>query len=252
MTNDQLLEISTEIGLSLLENGAEIYRVEESISRILSAYGVVNADVFAVPTCIITTIVLKDGQTHTRMKRIMNRSTNLDIVSAMNNLSRELCKLKPEYDEAKKLVNQAKNRKRFSLPIQILGCVFIGSFFTIFFGGNFYDALVSLLCCVVLKFLLVVMDKFKTNMFFSYTVGSMAIAAIAFLFHYLGFSQNMDKVIIGSLMNLVPGVALTNSMRDIIAGDLVAGLTKFVEAIMIAVAIAVGTGVCVYLLKMFV
>lgn len=56
------------------------------------------------------------------------------------------------------------------------------------------------------------------------------------------FAHNVDKIIIGALMLLVPGVAVTNSMRDIIAGDLIAGLMKMVEALMVATAIAIGTG----------
>lgn len=250
MTNDQLLEISTEVGLSLLENGAEIYRVEESVSRILTAYGIESADVFAVPTCIIITIVLDDGHTETRMKRVMNRSTNLDKVSAVNNLCRQFCKEKPDFSNAKEYIEAIQNRKTYSNLVQILMFGLVGFAFTIFFGGNWIDATVSLFGSIILKILLIAMDKFKTNTFFAYTVGSMEIALVAFLFFRIGLVQNMDKVIIGGVMNLVPGVALTNSMRDIIAGDFIAGLTKFVEAIMIAISIAVGTGVGIYLLKM--
>ena len=71
--------------------------------------------------------------------------------------------------------------------------------------------------------------------------------ATAFGLVQLGFGQNLDKIIIGVLMNLVPGVALTNFMRDIIAGDLIAGLTKLVEALLTATGIALGTGVALSL-----
>jgi uncharacterized membrane protein YjjP (DUF1212 family) len=44
-------------------------------------------------------------------------------------------------------------------------------------------------------------------------------------------------------MTLVPGVAITNAMRDVIAGDLLAGTMKGVEALLIALALAAGTAV---------
>lgn len=249
MTNEQILEISTEVGLRLLENGAEIYRVEESVTRILNAYGIEIADAFAVPTCLIVTIVRCDGHTETRMKRIMNRSTNLDMVSALNHLCRTICKEKPDYNQAKEQIEALKNRKVYIKWVQILAFGLVAFSFTIFYGGNWVDAIVSAFGSIIMKVLLIAMEKFKTNTFFAYTVGSMEIALVAFLFMRFGIVQNADKVIIGGVMNLVPGVALTNSMRDITAGDLLAGIAKFVEAIMIGIAIAAGTGIGVYLLK---
>ena len=86
MTSDELLEISTTLGYMLLENGAEIYRVEESIARVLQSYGIPNTEVFATPTCIITTITTSDGQSHTRLKRISARGTNLGKVTTLNDI----------------------------------------------------------------------------------------------------------------------------------------------------------------------
>ena len=47
-------------------------------------------------------------------------------------------------------------------------------------------------------------------------------------------------MIIGMLMNLVPGIALTNAMREFIASDLISGMIKFAEAVITAIGIAIG------------
>ena len=74
-------------------------------------------------------------------------------------------------------------------------------------------------------------------------------AALALTAFRLGMPVHTDKVIIGALMLLVPGVALTNFMRDLMAEDFISGMLKLTEALLVAAAIALGTGVAVWLLR---
>lgn len=252
ISQNELLDMSITLGYQLLENGAEIYRVEESIARILLAYGIVDNEVFAIPSCIITTIRTSDGHSHTRMKRIITRGTNLDKVTKLNDLCRRVCTDKPSYLEVKSELDAIKNSKVYPPWLQLAATALTSFAFCLFYGGSLIDALVAIFCGIVMKLALNAMEKFSTNQFFQYLVGSAIVTGIAFFCVQLGFGSLMDKIIIGTLMNLVPGVALTNSMRDIIAGDLLAGIIKLTEAIMIAIAMALGTGIVLYGLRLIV
>ena len=56
----------------------------------------------------------------------------------------------------------------------------------------------------------------------------------------LGIITSVDNVIIGNIMTLIPGLGLTNALRDLFTGDSIAGLLRTIEAVLIALAIAAG------------
>ncbi len=238
---EKLLEQSLNIGRALLENGAETYRVEESISRIMTAYGIPKVEVFAIPTCIITSICAEDG-TLTKVERITQRTTNLDRVTQLSNLSRQICENRPEAQAIRSQLDRILAKPSYPFYMQLLAFMLVASSFTVVFGGNLRAGLAAALCGLCTKPVLDLLVRFQTNVFFTNIIGGALIAAVALAVMHLGISDQIDLIIIGTLMNLVPGVAITNSMRDIIAGDFVSGLTKLTEAVIIGVAMALGTG----------
>ena len=135
-----LLNIATDVGFCLLENGAEIYRVEDSICRIVRAYGVSEVDVFAVPTTLIVTINPPDGHTMTKTKRIYSRSTDLDRIYRLNDLSFDIVKEKPDLEEARRQLDAIIGRPDYRTVTQIAAYALSAFGFTLFFGGSFMDA----------------------------------------------------------------------------------------------------------------
>ena len=234
MDYNELLNITTRLGQMLLENGAEIYRVEESIQRMALAYGVKEVDVYAVPTTIIVTINTVGNCNITKTRRIHQRSTNLDKVERLNNLARYTCQTTPDLKEVKEELEQIQARPKFGFKMQLFAYALTSSTFTLFFGGTVYDALCALLIGPIITI-----------------ICSMVAAFLAVVSYELNFAQNIDKMIIGLVMNLVPGVALTNSVRDVIAGDFIAGQTKMTEAILTATSIAIGTGIALSMSNIF-
>ena len=61
MDYDRLLNLTTDLGYQLMASGAEIYRVEESMHRVLNAYGLERPEVFAIPNCIIVSVTTPQG-----------------------------------------------------------------------------------------------------------------------------------------------------------------------------------------------
>lgn len=249
MQNYELLNMATDIGFHLLEQGAEIYRVEDSISRILAAYGQTNVDVYAVPGSIVVTLSDEDDRPLTRTRRILRHETNLDKVDQLNHLSRTICQTTPELSEINAEIRRILARKTYPAPVLVLAYMVIGFSFSLFFEGSLFDALVASGIAAVIRLLQFALQKLRSNEFFSIILCSAFTSTVAIFAVWFGLADNMDKVTIGALMTLVPGITLTNCMRDFIAGDFMTGLSRMVEALLTATAIAAGVAINLFLLR---
>ena len=252
MTGSQLSHIAMEIGVTLLSNGAETYRVEESMHRICMAMGALNAEIFVVPTTIILGMTLANGDHMTRTHRIHTRGIDLMKVEFINSLSRKVCYEEMSYEEILAELHRINSTPPYPYFLQVLALGFVAQMFTLFFGGNFEASCIGFVIGVGIKLQIDVMARFETNIFFINIVGGLIAATVALAATGLGLTSQMDAIIIGSIMTLVPGLAITNSIRDIIAGDYLAGLTKGIEALLIGTGIATGVGIPLSLLSAFV
>ena len=240
MNYSSLLELATDLGYELAMCGAETFRVEESINRILSTYGV-TAEVFSIPNCLIVSIETPEGELMTRMRRIGYHGNDLDGIECFNAISRAICNRRPPLEEARGWLDyHPKLRKSYSVPMELLGNA-LGAFgFAIFFGGSGIDALMAAFCGLIVGILNRSMSNMKANPFFKTITSAFIMAAMAYSMHGLGLTGNVDAVVIGTLMILVPGLLFTNAMRDIIYGDTNSGVNRIVQVLLIAMAIALG------------
>lgn len=243
MDYEILLDTVVDLGYELAMAGAETFRVEESISRVLQAYGI-SSEVFAIPNNLIVSIETPDGKPMTRMRRIGYHGNDLDTVEQFSGLSRALCNRKPEPKEARRwLALVSSQRRRYSVPMIYLGYFLGAAGFGIFFGGNLHDFFCAGICGVLVGFVNRFMDTLKANQFFSTIASSFLMAMLAYLLGELGIARTPDAVTIGALMILVPGLLFTNAMRDIIYGDTNSGINRIVQVLLVAAAIALGTAV---------
>lgn len=243
MVNDNIVNLAAEAGKIMLENGGETYRVEQTINMICKAYNVKNTESFVSPTAIITSTNDERGKSSTIIKRITSRSIDLQKVALVNDLSRKVqiqaLPLKELSDEIEKI----KDYPRYSFKIKSFFAGINTSFFTLLFGGNIFDFIVSFFTGVLINYLSSLLSRLKVNDFFINIAGGTIAGIVGLTATSLNPIFNKDKIIIGSIMLLVPGLTITNAIRDIIAGDLISGLSRFLEAIVIAGAIAIGTAV---------
>ena len=241
MDYNTLLDLATDLGYELAMCGAETFRVEESINRILMTYDI-ESEVFAIPNCLTVSIETPEGQAMTRMRRIGYHGNDLDGVERFSGLSRAICMKKPAPEDAKKwLEDVRKARRSYPMLIDLLGN-FLGAFgFAMVFGGNLVDGLCGGLCGLLVGVINRFMDHLKANQFFRTIAAAFPMALLAYAMQAVGLSHNADMVTIGALMILVPGLLFTNAMRDIIYGDTNSGTNRIVQVFLIAAAIALGT-----------
>lgn len=242
MYYDKLVNLGIELGRTLMSSGAEIYRVEESVSRLLSAYGQ-DPQVFVLPSCVIVSITTPDGRPVTRMCRIPPHGFNIELLERSNDLCRKLCVQVPDVDEAMAMVQTlSPNCPVFPGWLTMVAYAITSAFFALFFGGCAWDFLCAFLCGLAVGFLLVNGTPFVGgNTFLHIFTCSAVVSALALFLVWIGLGVSIDKITIGTLMVLVPGMALTNAMREIMAGDIFSGLNHTAEVILVATAIALGT-----------
>ncbi len=241
MEYSKLLDLATDLGYELAMSGAETFRVEESISRVLKAYDI-EAEVFVIPNCMHISIEPVMGRPLTRMRRIGIHGNDLDAVEKLSGLSRRICTERPAPEIASKWLQDTLAQKRqYPLPWYLLGN-FLGAFgFSFLFGGSLTDALCAGGCGILVGLINKFMDKLGVNQFFRIITAAFVMAVPAYALGSAGLLPNPDAAVIGSLMILVPGLLFTNAMRDIIYGDTNSGINRVVQVLLIAMAIALGT-----------
>ena len=229
-----------DLGEEMLISGAEVYRVEDCIRRICLSYGAVRAEAFVLTSTIVATLEQPDGQYQTQSRRVERAATDLDRVDQLNQLSREMCRDRLGYDACKTRFRKILARKRYSHCIEALVYIAIAASFTVFFGGTWLDAAVAGLIGLVVKGVVWITGHASTNKVLANLTASFVLSCLAFLAVRYGLGHSADLIIIGNIMVLIPGIGLTNSVRDMISGDTVTGLIRFSEACMLALAIAGG------------
>lgn len=235
--------MAVEAGKIILENGGETYRVEETINLICQAYNIKNADSYVTPTGIMFSAEDELGNNLSIIKRIKYRTINLEKISMVNELSRKVQNKVISTLEFERELGKISSSKSYSNLVLIISSSLAAFFFTLLFNGSIYDALVSLIIGAALRINMNFSNRYDVNDFFVNVIGGIITSIIALIFCSAFKVLSLDKIIIGSIMPLVPGVALINSIRDTIEGDLVSGLARALEATLIALAIAVGTGI---------
>lgn len=237
---DDLIHSLLDMGEAMIGSGAEIYRAEDTLRRIAAAYGAVKCEVFIITSSIVLTIELPGQHPRTQTRRIRRAVENdFTKLENLNELSREVC-ADPiptrQLEEKTASLVSTRARRRFLLLGYVLGAFA----FTFFFGGSLSDALTAGLVGVFIFWMMVYVGPFCMNGVVSEFVASFFSGLIIVLLCRAFPSLNMSHIMIGDIMVLIPGVAFTNSLRDVLLGDTLSGIVRFVEALLLAVVLTVG------------
>ena len=235
-------------GKLLLENGAETYRVEDTVQYICEKFGMKEVAVISLPTGTVYSYVDDYGLTHSEVIRTKVRTTNLDTIAQVNDLSRRLTAGEVLLAEGYRQLKALNKIGPQPLWQSLLANVMSAAFFALLFGANWFDFIVAAVCGAAGKLL---------NLFFSedsvsstmYMMLAGALYAVIAVSACNGFGMgNRTAIITGAIMPLLPGLAITNAIRDTVTGALVSGVARAADALLKAVAIATGVGAVLALL----
>lgn len=240
--NQEILNLAVLAGEILLKNGGEIYRVEDTMIHIITAYGITDYNVYVLSNGIFATIDEKGEEPYSIVRHVSFGNTNLERIAAVNQLSREISEQKYTPSEAMKKMSECDTLAPRSLPVRCLACGLGCGAFAMLFGGNVLDSVFAFFIGIVLQLFLHYSYTRKPSQFFDSIAASALVTALSILVFAVHIPVHVDKIIIGCIMPLVPGLALTNSIRDFFNSDYLSGVIHMVNALLTALCIAVGVG----------
>lgn len=238
-----LVDTAVMAGQLMLASGAEVYRVEDTVERILAVSGLKTRQAYVTSTGFIVTLDDPSMDSMTVVRRIPSRDTNLNRIMLVNDISREFCDGRIDLETAFRRLKHldASQYTRKQMELANIG---VASMFAIMFGGTAADVAMTAIVGVLLVLAMRMEKKLKMNAFFSTMISSVVIAlGSIFLSNIPGFPVNMDVLIVSAIMPIVPGAAFITAIRDILQGDYVSGGSKVLESLVKAMAIAIGVSV---------
>jgi len=253
LTLNKVAELAIETGSIVLESGGETHRVEDMMHKVCTEFGFEANDNYVTLTGIFLSIKSAEGEIVTIVKRINTRIVDLDKISSVSKLTYELMNRNKQkkknneinpmsYTEFSQKLEEIKAKKQYPAWVKYICGGITPGFFCLLFGGSWLEFFVAFIMGIFVTIILRFLTKMQLNTFLLHAVGAGLIVWFAKMAGlYIGY-MNTDKIIIGGIMLLVPGLSITNAMRDSMAGDLVAGTARTTEAIFIAAAIATGAG----------
>lgn len=246
--SNEIMNVCLLAGKIILESGAETNRVEDTMVRIAAGFGRLESHSFSMPTAIIFSLDGEDSAS--RLVRISKRSTDLHKVELVNTISRAITNQEITLHEAYAEL-QALDKANLTYPIwvQIFAAFMTSGSFTIMFDGQWHDFLWACVAGGLGFACLVWLDKFLEVKFFAEFIASLVIGFLAFFMVNIGIGYELDKIVIGAVMPLVPGLLITNAARDLISGHLMSALAKAADAGLTALAIGAGVAVALVILS---
>ena len=233
----ECLTCALDAGELLLTYGAEVSRVEDTIQRLEHVCGFDLVDVFTITSSIVATVRLPDGGSITQSRRIKARVTNLGRVAKINALSRRFCAGALTLAEFRTAIRDERPAPAWQ---ELLLYMVISFSLSIFFGGNLADGIAASLSGMVLFAMIRMSTTLQMNSLLQTAICSAVTALAVLLLVRAGIGVHPDKIMIGNIMLVIPGIQLTTSLRDMINGDTISGLLNLSEAILKAISVALG------------
>lgn len=249
---DYKLVMNTAIlaGELMLCSGAETYRVEDTMNHILNTTKAQTVEASVMMTGIVATLGNPDMEPITATKRVQERGTNLNSIMEVNDISRKYCAgdlpLEEAYERLKKI-----GRKQYPVWLFNVAIIMVSSGFAPLFGGGLKEMAAAVVTGGVLALVMTVGKRLQINGFIQNLLCSFSVAVAAILLKQLIPVIDDNVITMSSIMPLVPGVAITNAVRDTLLGDYISGAARILEAFLIAAAVALGVGTGMALMGAF-
>ena len=234
------LQAALNIGAQMLSSGAEISRVEDSIIRMCRAFGAETVECFAITYVIVVTISGENLTELTEIRRINTFDRNMYKLTELNALSREICETQMNPEQASQRLREIENRKSYSLSGKMFIFALISLSFTLFFGGSLKDMAVSVLIGVLIAPVENVLSRSAMNRFVQVFLCSVVAGLLSIVMAGIWRGVSSELVSIGNIMIFIPGVIFTCAVQEIFSNNMLSGLTRLAEAVIISLVIATG------------
>ena len=244
-----VMQLSALMGELMLKNGGEIYRVQDTLDRIINACGFPNHSVYVISNGVFITINEGQEDACSAVRHVPLGSVNLENIARLNQVSRDICEGRTDRDQAYARLLEIQKPVHYPKWLMVLSCGFGCGGFAVLFGGMLQDGIAAFLVGLGLQLLLYELaDRQHITRFPSNIIAAFFVTMFAALLMLTGLPLHFDRIVIGAIIPLVPGYSLTTAIRDFFNSDYLSGLIHLIDALLIAFCIAVGVGMGVKLI----
>ena len=249
MDYNRIVEGILDIGEAMLKSGAENFRLEDGLYRMLKSYGFTRYDVFVIPSNIQVTVKTPEGKFITQIRHIESWEMDGDRLDYLNNLSRYVCEHKPDEQKIKEKFQEIMNRKQQHPAVRYLAGVMGGTGFAVFFGSNFQDAVLAVLVSLMIVFVGNWLSKREGNLLIYNLILAFLAEVIIIEAAKYGIVQHPDRIMIGIVMLLISALGTTNGIRELLQRDFISGSINIMNSLLGAAGIAFGIALAMLFLE---
>ena len=234
------LETVLYAGNLLLSSGAEIYRAEETMSRIAESMNIKDLDAYVTNRGIFASGNVPGKGIETRIMSVPDKELNIDKIEAVNELSREVCRNCTDLGYLRTALQKIADVGEQKVSERILSYFLGAGCFSYAIGTSFRDSLCAAIIGSLVGFYMI-WSKYRIKSRVLITIiASVLTALLSNLFVAVGLGSQLSFIIIGAMMDLVPGVAFVNAVREFSQNNFATGQTLLTSALLSCVSMASG------------
>ncbi len=249
MDYKKILKGILDIGEAMINSGAEIGRVEDSMYRLCRSYGFVRTNCWVISSNIQATVETPEGDIFTQIRHVPGGEMNFDRLDYLNNLSRKACATTPDAPELRAMLDEVLNRPAQPRWMHYLAGVLGGTGFAVFFNCDVLDSVVAVLASLIIIALGEVLEKHENNPLIYNAIISFVVEVFILVSVHFGFGHHHSNITLGVVMLLISGIGFTNGIRDVLHRDTLSGIINISTSVLGATGIAIGIALPILLMK---
>ena len=235
----EILTIAIDVGEAILHYGGDVHRVEDTMTRICTAYGATRSDAFVITSLITASVTLPDGSSDAQVRRIKETYNHLARLEEVNALSRAICAHPLPLSEVSARLASIHRFRPVPELLCYVGAAMATGGFAVFFGGGILDGLAAGSIGLLLT-LLERRHSHRINAMARAVMNAFIAGVLSVLCVTVGFGSQIDKIISGTIMLEIPGLSFGNAIRDLLWGDTLSGTLRLIQALLQALMMALG------------
>lgn len=249
MDYKRILKGILDIGEAMINSGAEILRVEDSMYRLCRSYGFERVNCWVIASNIQATVETPDGEIITQIRHVPGGEMNFDRLDYLNNLSRKACAETPDAPELRIRLEEVLNRPKQPRLMHYIAGVMGGAGFAVFFNCDIADSIVAVLASIIIIFMGEVLDRNERNPLVYNAIISFIVEFFIIGCVHFGLGHHAGNITVGVVMLLISGIGFTNGIRDLIHTDTLSGIINICRSVLGATGIAIGIALPILLMK---
>ena len=241
-----ILDFAAGLGCRMLTVGANLERVNDTMSRICHSYQLDSISIFSLSSIIMISAKSSDGMTGTRQVSVPRGSKHLEKLNRFNQLSRKICQETPPPETLCSMLEEAENVDDYSSLTRILGYLMAMTSVGILNGGSIKDIICADLNILLLLWLTDFLDKRNINRIVANMLCTFIAGTLAILYVKTGLGEHFFIIVIVNSMLMISSADLVNAFRNVLCGNEMNGILEFLKVILETLAIVLGLMISIY------